>query len=650
MGAAWFLINLVEWAYVTALAIHEYRLHGALAVGLIGARFAPAAVLGSLLVGPLSRRSPTAVLRLLSVGRCVAVAGAGAAVAGHAPLAVLVVIVWIDAVISAPYRPVQSAVLPALAGTPQELSAMASSIPASKALAQAAGALAGSLALGSAAPETIAFIGAGVYLVAAALVAPVRPDAGVRLLPAAQSGGPRAAPSSRYGAIGAGFELVGRRARPLLVLGGTRSLSRGLWTALTVVVSIKLLHLGSTGVGELMAAAGVGAAIAVPAAVLFAGRQHLAGPAAFSFALAGIAIVLVGVIASSAPVIVLMILWGVAFALADSISSALIHRVVDARLLTPSVAAIESSKLLLEGLGALLAPALLAVVGIRDAVIIAGAPLPLLALVSRPGLLAIDRRAQARTRLLHVLRGAPLLRGLTMLSLEALAARLQRLPVRLGEAVVREGEMGDRFYLVADGQLEVTIDGFRVAELGPGSSFGEKALLRAAPRSATVTAVSPCELWFLLGPDFVAAATGDEGLVARRVERAGRHSIEEILGEVAMFGAIDRRQLARTGEVVHARAGREIVSQGEPGDTFYALLGGEALVTIDGRSVRTLAVGDWFGEVALLHNVPRTATVTATTDVTLWSLGRDQFLAALRSAAPVDRAATGAVASAGLIV
>jgi hypothetical protein len=121
ISLAWFLVNLAEWAYVTVLAIDGYRTHGALAVGLIGARFVPGALLGLTLLGSLTRRRPTLVLRLLSVTRCLMAAAAAGSVAAHAPLAVLVLIVWIDAVIAAPYRPVQSGVLPALAETPREL-------------------------------------------------------------------------------------------------------------------------------------------------------------------------------------------------------------------------------------------------------------------------------------------------------------------------------------------------------------------------------------------------------------------------------------------------------------------------------------------------------------------------------------------------
>jgi CRP-like cAMP-binding protein len=421
--------------------------------------------------------------------------------------------------------------------------------------------------------------------------------------------------------------------------------------SLAVVASIELLHLGSAGVGVLMASAGVGAAIAVPLSLAFAGRPRLAGAGELSFAVCGLAIVLVGVTASPAPAIVLMVIWGVAVALADSISNSLIHRIVDAHLLAPSVAAIESSKLLLEGIGALAAPALLSVLGIRDAVIVAGVPVVLLVAVTHGGLRGIDRRAEARARPMKALRMTPSFQGLTMLGLETLAARLQETDIRPDEVIVRQGDIGERFYLVGTGRVGVDVDGFRVAEIGVGGSFGEKALLQSAPRSATVTALEPCGLWYLDAADFIAAATGDEGPIASRLELAGERTVEELLRAVPMFGGLDRRMLADRGEPLNSPAGRVIVKQGEPGDRFYALLAGEAEVTIDGQPVRKLMAGDWFGEIALLHDVPRTASVTATGEVTLWALGREEFLAALGRAASSEGAgADGAVTGAGLLV
>ncbi len=633
VGAAWFLCNLAEWAYITALLIDQYRRHGALAVGLIGARFVPGALLGPVVLTVLQHRPVPGVLRALALSRFVMVASVAVASGAHASLPLIVALVWIDAVLAAPYRPVQSSLIPALASTPRELSAMAGSVPASKALAQAVGALLGSVFLLIVAPHSVIASADVLFLVAAALITGVRAATPPVVLASqtAESGEP-----AGVGGIRLGFRMIARYAMPLLVLGGTRSLTRGLWTSLTVVASLRLLHLGSSGVGILLAAAGVGAAIAIPISLRFTGRPTLAGPGALAFALAGVPISLVGLLASPAAAIVLVVIWGIALTLADSISNALIHRVVEARMLAPSIAAIESSKLLLEGLGALAAPALLAILGVRDALIIAGAPLPLLVIVSGHRLLAIDHRAQTRLRPLAAALRTPSFRGLTMLSVESIASRLEQETAPAGTAVVVEGEVGDCFYLIDSGKVEVAIDGYRVAVLGPGGSFGEKALLRAIPRSATVTALEPTALWRLDGPDFIAAATGSEGPVARRTMHAAAGSVEDLIANVPLFGAIDQRELARLGRQITSPTGAAITREGEPGDAFYVLLDGLVQVTIAGRFIRTLQPGDSFGEIALLHPVQRTATVTATVESKLWKLERATFLDVLKDTLPTS--------------
>jgi CRP-like cAMP-binding protein len=659
VGMAWFLANLAEWAFITALSIHEYRLHGALALGLVGARFVPGAVLGPLLLGALIRRHPPLVLQFLALARCLTVGLAGIAVATHAPLWVLLAVVWVDAVIAAPYRPVQAAILPALAGTPRELSAAAGSVPPSKALAQAAGALVGSLLLSISNSETTVGVAVILFFLTSALIAPVGVGITVMAAGAQAAAGATGDRLRRRGAVREGFAEVARRARPLVVLGGARSLTRGLWISLTVVASLRLLHLGSAGVGVLMAAAGLGALLSVPLSLRLAGRPRLAGPGDLSFVFAGLPIVLVGVLREPVSAIVLVTIWGLAFALADSISNALIHRAVAAQKLAPAVAALESSKLLLEGLGSLLAPALLALVGVRDAVILAGAPLPVIVLLAQRSLRRVDEHAEARTRPLAVLRATPSFRGLTMLALESLAARLRELRVQAGEVIIRQGEEGDCFYLIESGRVEVTIEGFAVAVLEQGGSFGERALLRQTPRSATVTALETTDLWYLDGPDFIAATTGDEGLVARPpAPRAAARSLEETLAEVPLFAAIERRGLPGLGRLGAAAAGEAIIREGDAGDRFYVLLDGQASVTVAGREVQALRAGDCFGEIALLHEVPRRATVTATAPVRLWSLEREAFLRVLGDAAPGEHRdwapaagpAEPGLAGAGLIV
>jgi CRP-like cAMP-binding protein len=104
-------------------------------------------------------------------------------------------------------------------------------------------------------------------------------------------------------------------------------------------------------------------------------------------------------------------------------------------------------------------------------------------------------------------------------------------------------------------------------------------------------------------------------------------------------------QLASHLSHVSVPAGQVVFRQGEPGDLFYVIGEGEVAVALDGRPQVTLGRGAYFGEIALLRDVPRTATVTAVTEVELYALERDVFIAAVTGHAPSAEAADAVIAS-----
>jgi hypothetical protein len=158
------------------------------------------------------------------------------------------------------------------------------------------------------------------------------------------------------------------------------------------------------------------------------------------------------------------------------------------------------------GLGAILAPVLIDVIGIRWSLVVTGAFLPVLAALTWRQLLTIDAESHAPADV-ELLAKIPIFAPLPEPTLERLAAQLEPVSPPSGTVVIRQGDAGDRFYVVADGELEVTVDGATTASLGRGDAFGEIALLRDVPRTATVTARTPVKLLALGREAFLEAVT-----------------------------------------------------------------------------------------------------------------------------------------------
>jgi hypothetical protein len=160
------------------------------------------------------------------------------------------------------------------------------------------------------------------------------------------------------------------------------------------------------------------------------------------------------------------------------------------------------------GIGALVAPLLTNSFGVSTALVATGLLLPLVVLFGWRGLRSLDARASAPGEGFGLLRGIPFLAPLPLPTLEHLAAELEPVAFEPGGCVMREGDPGDRFYVVREGELRVSAGGREVATVGPGGYVGEIALLRDVPRTATVTAVGPASLFALDRDEFLAAVTG----------------------------------------------------------------------------------------------------------------------------------------------
>jgi CRP-like cAMP-binding protein len=170
--------------------------------------------------------------------------------------------------------------------------------------------------------------------------------------------------------------------------------------------------------------------------------------------------------------------------------------------------ALESLLVTMIGLGGLIAPLVIYLLGIRGALVASGVLLPVFAAIFWRRLIAIDRGHVRPERELDLLRGVLIFAPLPESTLEQVASQLERIRLPAGRDIFRQGDPGDRFYVVAEGVVEVMIDGTPAGTLGPRGHFGEIALLRDVPRTAGVTTRSDVELYALARDDFLAAVTG----------------------------------------------------------------------------------------------------------------------------------------------
>lgn len=600
-----------EWALVAALSVHAYRVDGAVAVGLLGLRFVPAAAVGLVSSRLIERRQPAHVLRWVAAGRAVGVGLIAAELALGVPYGLVLAVVMVDGAISALYRPAQSALLPSLASTASELAAAAALAGNVRTLSQVTGAFVGGLVVVALSPAAVG-VGASSLMLVATLLVP--------------HSAARATFLRDHGVRAEGPRHMRRRASNVAVLATIRALVRGLWLAMVVVIAIRLIDFGPSGVGLLMAASAAGALVALPVAVRLVRGARLAAGLGVALAAAGAPLAALAAWHKPGIALALVAVHGIGMAVAEAASLGLLHRLLDARGVARLVGPMESAKLGFEGAGSLLAPALLALAGTRGALIAAGALPVLLVAMDWRYLGNIDAAAGTRTRLVDLLRSVELFHALPVAGLEEVASGARTETFADGDTVIRQGEPGDKFYVVESGSAEVSIDGFPIGALTRGMGFGERALLRGGARGATVRARGDLTVVAVARDVFLAAVAGGQRVVAS--EPMQPRTVGELLPVLPLFARLPHdtlRQTADRFEVAEMPADSTLVRQGDVGDRFYVLLAGSADVIVDGESVGRLMAGDGFGEIALLHDVPRRATVRAREAVSVAMLAREAF-------------------------
>jgi MFS family permease len=484
---------LGSWTFFVALAVYAYGAGGPTAVGAAAlVRMVPAGLAAPAAGVLVDRRPRRDVLIATLVLRAVIVTAIAATVAAGAPLAPVLVLAALFTVVSSAHKPAQAALLPTLAETPRQLGA-------SNALSTAfdnAAFMAGSLVAGVLiATTSVAVTFAGTALLFALAVAPIAaiPRDPV---PAYRAGG---SGLGAFAEAAAGFRDITANADVRLIVGflSMSTLVEGAVDVLVVVLAIQLLDLGDAGVGWLNGAWGLGGLLGGGAALGLLGRGRLSAGIAAGGLLAGVALVVAAGILRPEVAVAMLVVLGAGFALIETAGLSLLQRLTSDEVLGRAFAVVETTYWLTTGLGAMLAPAVIGLLGPRGAVVAIGTCLPLGVALRWRALHRFEEHAVVPEREFGALRALPLFAPLPIAIVENLARRVASRTVTAGETVISRGEPGEDFYVVADGILDVGDCDGSPPPLHAGDFFGEIALLRDVPRTATVTARDDGRLYVL---------------------------------------------------------------------------------------------------------------------------------------------------------
>lgn len=329
-----------------------------------------------------------------------------------------------------------------------------------------------------------------------------------------------------------------RPASVLLGLVGSLFLVMGAVEILVVVYVAGPLGGDDAQAGLLLGAIGVGALAGAVVSVVLVAWRRLAPAVLLGLVVGGATLALLAAVPRLVVAAGLLASVGLGKSFFEVAGRTMLQRAVDSRVLSRVFGIQESVTLLALAAGAAVAPPLVGWLGPTGAFLPLGVLLPVLAAASWRSMVALDSRAVYRPELLGLLRNHPFMRHLPVPVLEGLAASAEALSVPAGHTVVHEGEPGDRYYLIEEGDLLVTSTGSAAAvEVGAGDGFGEIALLRSVPRTATVTTASPCRLWAVAQEDFLAglgaSPAGTRAAQAEVWTKARRMGPDSLRGEAA---------------------------------------------------------------------------------------------------------------------
>lgn len=502
MQLAFLLFNVAEPAMWVAILVYAFERGGTAEVGLVSiVLLVPAGLLAPMAAALGDRFRRERMVRFGYLAQAITSAATAVALVVEAPAALVYAIATIAGVTYTTGRPNHHALMPSLSDTPEEVAA-ANSVSS---LAEGIGATAGGVVaatLASIGTDAVFAVAAAALFVAFALTLGVHTQMEDRSTQ-------RFRPWTLAVDAVDGLLILARSRRPrlLVLIAASVAVATGTIGVLMVPLAIDTLDLGDPGVGLLTTLSSVGLLVGAGVSIAFSTRRRLALPmllsaAAFAFSGVLFAGARTTVVAAAAAIV-----FGAAITLLDVLGRTLLQRTTTDDVLTRVFGAVEALWLLGYAGGAALAPPLETIVGLPWAFAIGGAIVLLAGLASFLALRGIDAASVIPERQLSLLARIPMFAPLSRVDLERLARQLDRIETPAGTEVIRQGDIGDRFYVVDAGEFEIVIDGERVRVQGEGDFFGEVALLQDVPRTATVRAITDGDVWALDQEEFLATLT-----------------------------------------------------------------------------------------------------------------------------------------------
>lgn len=508
--------SAIEAATWLAIGVYAYERSGATSVGVVGLiLLLPSAAAAPFAAALADEHRRQRILAASYILLAIAVTATCIALWMDAPQAVVYVLATLTSVVFTPVRSAQGALLPSISTAPADLTSANIALTTMRNIGLLAGPLSAGILLQIGGPAAVFTASALVAVVAVWLLIRVPADT-----PRSPSG------ATRVRHVVEGVRLLLREERAALVVGLAflKHIVMGAVRVFLVIIALGLLGMGSSGAGILSTALGIGGFLGAGTAMLYVGRRRLTPGLVQGAVLLGLPIAAIGIVPHVLLAFVAMACVGVGRSLIDVSGRTLLGR------LSPDVALARFLGVL-EGMsygglaaGSAVAALLVHMIGIRMALVITGAFLPALVLVVLEPLTGIDRGPLVSRDRLDLILRVPMFAPLPPESIERLASQLEPVMAEEGAILIRQGDVGDRFYVLETGKAEVIVDGKVVAELLPCDGFGEIALLHDVPRTATVRITCPSRVMALDRVHFLAVVSEEpvsmveaERLVANRL-------------------------------------------------------------------------------------------------------------------------------------